>query len=165
MGHGFNSYGQSPTIYGGEKMKREEIALKVAWSFLGTPYQWGGDDPMAGFDCSGFIIEILKSVGLIQRSLDMTAAGIYRHFKELGCLETVPASCRLAFWKVINTGRIRHIEFCIDEVHTIGASGGGSATISVKEAIKRNAYIKVRKIDTHDKSLHGFVDPFKCTSL
>jgi len=31
-----------------------------------TFYLWGGDDPLAGFDCSGFVIEILKSVGILE---------------------------------------------------------------------------------------------------
>ena len=49
------------------------VATKVAWHYLGTPYIWGGDD-FSGFDCSGFVIEILKSVGILPRDGDWTAA-------------------------------------------------------------------------------------------
>jgi len=139
----------------------KEIALKVAWSLYGLPYRWGGDDPMEGFDCSGMVLEILKSVGIIRRSIDMTADQIYRHFKELGYLSRAANTGCLAFWKDENTVKIRHVEFCIGPTHTIGASGGGSNVINELEASRRNAFIKVRPINTNDPSLFGFVDPFK----
>jgi len=139
----------------------KEIALKVAWHFLGLPYRWGGDDPMGGFDCSGYILEILKSVGIVNRNIDMTADQIYRHFKEIGCLSRVANTGMLIFWKDLNAPKIRHVEFCISSSHTIGASGGGSNVINELEASRRNAFIKVRPINTHDDSIHGFADPFK----
>jgi len=40
--------------------------------FVGTFYTWGGDDP-SSFDCSGLVVEALKSVGLISRHDDRTA--------------------------------------------------------------------------------------------
>lgn len=42
--------------------RQRKIATKVAWSFIGKWYKWGGDDP-SGFDCSGFVIEILIGYG------------------------------------------------------------------------------------------------------
>ena len=146
-------------------LKRKEIALKVAWHFVGLPYRWGGDDPMAGFDCSGFILEILKSVGLMKRSMDLTADGIYRHFTKLGCPPLTTAEiCRLAFWKDPGKKRIRHVEFLIGPAYTIGASGGGSNTKNEAVAIRRNAFIKVRPLDLSDVSLFSFVDPFRLPS-
>ena len=47
---------------------RKNMAFEIAWHLLGTPYRWGGDDPILGFDCSGFIVEILKSVGVLLKS-------------------------------------------------------------------------------------------------
>ena len=43
---------------------RRFYAYKLAWKYIGKFYKWGGDDP-SGFDCSGFVIEILKSVGIL----------------------------------------------------------------------------------------------------
>lgn len=53
--------------------------VTTALSYLGTPYIWGGDDP-SGFDCSGFVIECLKSVGLLSEKEDYTADGLYHLF-------------------------------------------------------------------------------------
>ena len=55
--------------------------LQTALAYLGTPYVWGGDDP-SGFDCSGFVIECLKSAGLLNESDDFTADGLLKRFKD-----------------------------------------------------------------------------------
>jgi cell wall-associated NlpC family hydrolase len=120
-------------------MTKLQIANKIAWESVGTFYRWGGDDP-SGFDCSGLIVEILKSVGLIGRDTDYTANGLSKMFTEVGN----PSNGCLIFWG--NGSKITHVEFCIDEFHTIGASGGGSKTITQQDAIDQNAYIKVRPI-------------------
>jgi len=49
--------------------------LQSALSYLGTPYVWGGDDP-SGFDCSGFVIECLKSAGILNEREDYTAESL-----------------------------------------------------------------------------------------
>jgi len=121
-------------------MKLYETATKIAWHFLGEPYRWGGNDPVEGFDCSGFVIEILKSVGRLPREGDWTAARLYdffkfqqTHFPDEGCL---------AFFK--DKG---------------GKSGGGPGTLSLADAMKHDAYIKVRPFRTRG-GLYAFVDPF-----
>lgn len=132
-----------------------ELILKVAWGFLGRPYIWGGDDPMAGFDCSGFVIECLKSVGKLPRSGDWTAASLYTFFE----IEEEPGSGCLVFWGDSLGNRIIHVELCIDKERSIGASGGGSKTLTVEDAIKQNAYIKVRPFKSR-AHIWGFTNPF-----
>jgi len=131
-----------------------EIAEKVAWSLHGLPYRWGGDDPMTGFDCSGLVVEILKSVGVLPRNGDWTAAGLYSRFAPLGKVEEPDSGC-LVFWG--NDRKITHVEYCIGNGLTIGASGGGSATTSDSAAAAQNAYVKVRPIRDPYKYI---VDPF-----
>ena len=133
-----------------------KIAEKVAWSLHGLPYRWGGDDPMVGFDCSGFVIEILKSVGKLPRSGDWTAQDLWTRFREKRVEH--PYNGCLAFWHNENHGRVVHIEYCLNDKLTIGASGGGSRTADPVAAAKHNAYIKVRPI--RFTNLHGYADPF-----
>lgn len=121
-------------------MTRKQIATRTAWSYLGQPYKWGGDDPLAGFDCSGFVIEILKSVGVLPSVGDWRAAALATRFPET----RYPDEGTLVFWGEGNSGRIVHVEYCLDGGLSIGASGGGSGTITVGDATAQNAYIKVR---------------------
>lgn len=126
-------------------MSDHEIFMKVAWGFLGRPYIWGGDDPMRGFDCSGFVLECLKSVGLVGYNVDMTAEDIRQQFMSKGKATKAAVEGSLVFW-LNDIGKAMHIEIAVSPSRSIGASGGGSATKTVDDAIAQNAYIKVRPI-------------------
>ena len=130
-----------------------DLALKIAFHYLGTPYIWGGAGPTS-FDCSGFVIEILKSVGELPRSGDWTAhqlADMWHRTRD-------PRSGDLVFWRNAG-GRAIHVEMCIGDGLAIGASGGGSKTTTVAAAIKQNAFIKIRPIDSRP-GVWGYVNPF-----
>ena len=149
-----NIRGTVRTVMNWRKMmnKKRELFLDVLWSFHGTWYSWGGDDP-EGFDCSGLVVEGLKSVGVIERGTDYTAQGLFNMFREVG----EASSGVLAFW---GTGeKVLHVEVCIDEEHCIGASGGGSATSSKADAIRANAFVKIRPIE-RGREFVGYADPF-----
>jgi len=133
-----------------------DLAVKIAFSFLGRPYVWGGDDPMRGFDCSGFVIEVLKSVGMLPREGDWTAAQLFDRFNVM----TDPLIGGLVFYRGYESGKIIHVELLIDEEHSIGASGGGSKTMTGQDAIDQNAYIKVRPWKSRG-NVAGFCDPFE----
>lgn len=134
-----------------------KIALQIAWTYLGTPYQWGGDDPMAGFDCSGYVIEVLKSVGILPRKGDWTAQNLWERFKDKRIV--TPHEGCLVFWEN-HSGRAIHVELCLNDTLSIGASGGGSKTQDLQDAIDQNAYIKVRPFRQR-RMIKGFLDPFK----
>ena len=138
-------------------MTEHDIAERVAFGFLGKPYYWGGDDPLKGFDCSGFVIEILKSVGKLPRKGDWTAQGLFDLFHSTRCSD--PARGRLVFWKTSSGSRMIHVEYCLDEVLSIGASGGGKSTDTQQAAINRNAYVKVIPFRSRN-NIGGFVDPW-----
>lgn len=132
-----------------------KLAMKIAFAYLGTWYKWGGDDP-SGFDCSGFMMEILQSIGLVGRKEDMTAAGLWERFKR--CRVSQPHTGVLVFW-TNKDGKIIHVEMAISTVHSIGASGGNGRTITAADAIRKNAFIKIRPIDSRQR-IKGYVDPF-----
>lgn len=128
-------------------------AKKVAWALINTPYRWGGDDPMKGFDCSGLCIEILRSVALLPRTGDWTANDLAHMFPA----EDRPSAGCLVFWLASNGQYYRHVEFCIDEELSIGASGGGSSVTTEASAVAKNAYCKVRPVRYPSR----IVNPFK----
>lgn len=131
-----------------------DIASNVAWSFHGTPYIWGGDDP-SGFDCSGFVIEILRSVGLIERSGDWTANDLSKKF-----IETCsPDEGVLVCYYNKAGDSIVHIEYSIGGGLTIGANGGNATTDSPLDASIQNAFIQVRPINWN-RGRVKLVDPF-----
>lgn len=129
-----------------------EIVLRYMMQYVGTWYSWGGDDP-TGFDCSGFTNEGLKAGGRIKRNSDYTAEQLNEMFTPVA----VPYRGCLVFYD--NGIKIVHVEMMLNERLSIGASGGGSKTLTKADAIKHNAFIKVRDHRSRDK-VAGYVDPF-----
>lgn len=127
------------------------LAVMYARDFVGTYYSWGGDGP-SGFDCSGYTNEILKSVGKIGRKEDFTANQLYYMFPKVD----KPQAGVLAFWYNKERTKIIHVELCKNDWQTYGASGGGRRTITKEDAIRDNAFIKIRPI----REGAVFADPF-----
>ena len=135
------------------------LATNIAMHYLGKPYKWGGDDP-SGFDCSGLMIEVLKSTGRLPRKGDWTAALLYKMLLP-NQVDTPHEGC-LVFWKTngLQGSKIIHVEYCITKTLSVGASGGGSSVKTDKDAWDRNAYIKVRPI--HSRAfIAGYINPFQ----
>jgi len=142
------------------------IRKKMVWyvcRFLGQPipYKWGGDDPLAGFDCNGIVHEGLQSVGLEEHGYDCTAHQIYLNFKGEGCLvkgpDQNPMEGCLVFW--FKDGKAYHVAMCINRFFVVEMSGGGSKTTTLDDAIKHNAFIKMRPIGYRGDNYKWF-DPF-----
>ena len=122
--------------------------------WIGHFYLWGGDDP-SGFDCSGLILEVLKSVGLIRPNIDMTAYDLYRWFNHSKTIKPGPG--KLVFW--FREAKVIHVEMMIDNDHTVGASGGGSATKTIADAVRHNAFVKMRPLNYRGTNFK-ICDPF-----
>jgi len=131
--------------------------VDIAKSYLGTFYKWGGDDP-SGFDCSGLVIECLKSIGVLPRRGDWTAHDLWQKFNKVRPAN--PYIGDLVFWHSSKDNqKIIHVEICVNDELSIGASGGGSFVKNEKDAIKYNAFIKVRPFDSRS-NLRGFANPY-----
>ena len=123
--------------------------------YIGTWYSWGGDDP-EGFDCSGLVVESLKSVGLMNRKDDLTADGLYRRYGKWNTL--LPNYGCLVFW-MNDENHVTHVEIAISTKYSIGASGGTSRTRTKADAMKDGAFIKIRPIKLRGSHRLVYADP------
>lgn len=131
------------------------VFYDYAMSMLGTPYKWGGSNPLEGIDCSGLVLELLEAVGVFPQKVDMTAAQIMAHFKDHYTVET-PGFGTLAFFG--NSAGVTHVGFCLNSTQMLEA-GGGDHTCTTREiAAQKGAFVKVRPI-THRKDLVGYCHP------
>ena len=142
---------------------RDYEAMYVAWDtarcYIGTWYKWGGDDP-AGFDCSGFVGELLRSAGVLTDGPKLNAAMLYEKFK----IKKVKRPYRGCLVFCFKDNVCKHVEFMRDDQRTMGASGGGPHIDSPQDAIAANAFIKTRPISRLTNKgfdTFVFVDPFK----
>ena len=120
------------------------ILRDYALQFVGTPYRWGGDDPMDGFDCSGFVQELLASCG-IDPPADQTAQGLYNHFEKLGGYNKHGCGALAFYGKSVT--QITHVALMIDPYRIVEAGGGGSKTLTRQDAAAQNAYVRVRLLN------------------
>lgn len=121
------------------------ILYDYAMQFVGKPYMWGGDDPLAGFDCSGLAIELLQAAGVLPPKYDTTAQGLFLRCRGTDGIVTTADFGYLAFYGA-NEEKITHVAFCMDNYFMLEAGGGGSETLTIEDAIKQNAYIRLRPI-------------------
>lgn len=144
------------------KLSTREIALRAAWKYLGKWYLWGGDNPQ-GFDCSGFVIECLKSGGILPVRGDWTASELWYKFTEKCSVHSPKAGCLVFFRKLTDPSqKIVHVEMCLDGELSIGAMGGGKYVKTIADAFAHDAFIKIRKFrEKGNLVVHGYVDPFK----
>lgn len=123
---------------------KDQVLYDYAMSFVGVPYRWGGDDPMDGYDCSGFVIELMQSVGVFPRGYDNTSQGIFDFLKTRPFLLKPSFGC-LSFYGR-SPKQIRHVAFCLDDYRMIEAGGGDSTTINRDQAAEDNAFVRIRPI-------------------
>lgn len=129
-------------------------AVEYALRFIGRPYKWGGDDPMEGFDCSGFALEVLKSVGAVADNFDTTAQYLAKLFPRV---DTPDAGALVFFGN--GDKAINHVGICLGRDCMVEAGGGTSKTTNLEAAMRQNAFIRIRPI-TRRKDIVCYCDPF-----
>ena len=139
-------------------------AVHYAEGFISTPYHFGddetrGDDPVGGFDCSGLVCEVLRSVGKIKNTERLSAQGLfYRFYRDYNYVEDSPACGVLAFYGK-GVDQITHVAICKNKTTIIEAGGGARTTKSESDAARRNAFVRERPV-AYRSDLVGLADPF-----
>lgn len=119
---------------------REELLLRM----LNIPYQWGKDNPLAGFDCSGLTQYYLAQFGLDPLG-DQTAQGLYDYFVINGAGKTKDLGA-LAFYGK-NLSSITHVAIHLNPMLIVEAGGGGSLTTTYQKAMEQGACVRVRPVN------------------
>lgn len=118
--------------------------IQYAFSFIGKPYIYGSDDPLVGFDCSGYVEELLLASGEIPFGTPkMNAQAIYNQYAKRG--NSVYGTGSLAFFGQ-DAMHVDHVGFCVDQYLMLEAGGGTAETTSLAAAIEHHAFIKLRPI-------------------
>lgn len=119
--------------------------IEYAKTFLGIRYQWGGKTPMGGFDCSGFVEELMSSVGLLGNEID-SAQMIYDLLSPKAMSSNKGPGALIFFGASVK--QITHIGFMINDYQMIEAGGGTAAVKDLETAIEHSSFVKIRPI-TH----------------
>jgi cell wall-associated NlpC family hydrolase len=130
--------------------------IRYAKAQMNVPYKWGGQNPMEGFDCSGFVQWVLASVGLDPAG-DQTAHSLYLHFRTQGELLNDPVPGSLIFYGP-GPHSIKHVAIAIDKYRVIEAGGGDRTTKTFKDACKDGACVRER-LYNHRKDLVAIIRP------
>ena len=128
--------------------------IAYALEMVGTPYRWGGETPR-GFDCSGLVQELLRSVGLDPPG-DQTAQALYDYFSTKGHYNKHGAGSLAFYGKSVS--EITHVAMMIDNYRIIEAGGGGSKTLTPQDAERDNAFVRLRLLK-HRNDLVAVIKP------
>lgn len=132
-----------------------DILRAYAMSFLGTPYKFGGANRLSGLDCSEFVQELLKSVG-IDPPGDQTAQALFDHFSHNGEWNRHGMGALVFFGK--DARNVTHVGMMLDQYRFIEAGGGDRTTKTRQDAEDRGAMVRIRHI-THRKDLVAVIKP------
>lgn len=119
-----------------------KLLIEYAKTFLGINYLWGGNTPMGGMDCSGFIQEVLVSVNMDPPGRQ-NAQQLYDHFSMRAVSSGNMEAGALVFYGK-SRDEVSHVAMLINPHQVIEAGGGGGNVRDVSSAIKEQAFIRIR---------------------
>lgn len=120
----------------------------------GTPYKFGGDNPLTGFDCSGYVQWILRAAGMDPPGRQ-SAQDLYDLFSAKSTHGMFQPGC-LAFYGASLT-KVEHVAFMIDPYRIMECGGGDHLTMTVPDAAAHNACVRMQLV----KYRHDFLETLK----
>lgn len=133
-----------------------DVLVRLARQFAGTFYLWGGAGPAKdgsfGFDCSGFVIFLLRPFSLLPERGDWTAAQLAGMFRAT----SAPEPGDLVFYGPAES-KINHVMFFLggSPAMCIGAAGGDRRVRTPADARGRGAQVKIARVD-YRRDFQGF---------
>jgi len=127
-------------------MMTTDLFRHALLQFLNIPYKWGGNDPIHGLDCSGFLQWGLAMVGLDPKG-DQSAQTLHDYFKDKDAKleDGMRGHLNLLFFGT-DEFNITHCAFGLGFGSMIEAGGGNSRTLTVDDAIQQGAFIRIRPV-------------------
>lgn len=128
------------------RLSTQEITLNdlafYAMSLDGTPYQWGGESPDSGFDCSGFVRHVFEHTARVQ--LPRTSRELSRSGDPIDIAELRPGD--LVFFRT--TGAFSHVGIFIGESRFVHAPrvGGKIRVENIHSSYWRPRFNGARRI-------------------
>lgn len=121
------------------------ILYELMKSQLGKPYIYGGNNPLTGFDCSGYVQWVLRSCGMDPPGRQ-NAQMLYDFFEPNSEKNSFTLGALVFYGKSVRA--IDHIAILVDQYRVIEAGGGDSTTKTVNDALLRSdACVRERLID------------------
>lgn len=109
---------------GGTPPDREK-ALEIAQSMIGVPYQYGGESPQEGFDCSGLVQYVYQQAGI---DIPRTTGQQYRRVQAIPSRFLRPGD--LVFFTTKFNRFVSHVGIYLGDNRFIHAPSSGK-TVSV----------------------------------
>ena len=133
----------------------ENELVEYALRFLGTPYLYKSNGA-GGFDCASYVQEILKAFGLLQNPWrDYWSQAIHDElFATKKLTNHIKVASVLTFGQAFH--KIEHISIAINSTFMIECGGGDSTTLTIEDARKRGAMVRIRPIDNRADIIQAF---------
>ena len=123
---------------------RIKTVLQRAFTLLGTPYRWGGTSPEGGFDCSGLVGYVFRTIGIdlprVSRSMANEGTAVADR--------TALAEGDLVFFG--KRGRVDHVGIYIGQGKFVHAprTGRDVTVSSMDSGYWSNKYLQARRLAT-----------------
>jgi len=134
------------------------ILMAYAESLLGTQYKWAGNNSIEGFDCSGLVVELLKSTGEPLPFSDMSSQMLFNYYQSGHGEWNRQQVGALAFYGESAT-KVTHVAMFMDQYRIIEAGGGGNLVLTEEDAAAKGAVVRVRPYN-YRKDLLAVIRPY-----